>query len=121
MWFLGETLRKCLLVLEGKTAMGCAGAASRVESHLKMRACSSPHLMDQNSSRGSQVQRPSSCKASALEGAGKSYLQSQRKVIYFLLWGVVLEELKLCQARAVPAWQSQSALTDHSSDLLFHK
>lgn len=34
-----------------------------------------------------------------------------------LLQGVVLEELKLCQARAVPAWQSQFALTGQTADL----
>lgn len=53
MCFLGWTPRKCLLLLEGKTDMGCTGAMSRVESRLRMRACSSPHLMDWNSSCGS--------------------------------------------------------------------
>lgn len=35
-----------------------------------------------------------------------------------LLQGVVLEELKLCQARAVPAWQSQFALTGQTCPIL---
>ena len=34
-----------------------------------------------------------------------------------LLQGVVLQELKLSQARAVPAWQSQFALISQTSDL----
>lgn len=78
-----------------------------------MRVYHSPCLTDQNSSHGC----PGPLGMPLLWGSREATSPVMEQIKTSLFQGVVLEELKLCQTRAVPSWQSQFALIGQTSDL----
>lgn len=80
----------------------------------KVKQCG-PCLIDQNSSCGSQVWRPSPCEAFALGKQG-SHVSDHRAEQDTSPPGSGSVRAEMVQARAVPTWQSQFALIGQTSE-----